>query len=389
MLFNEESIYLLKEDTISEDSVNNIISESGLKLGSIDEEYDFYSEALEDIINANEFWHNMKEKIMSMEHKSTLQTSAGLYSEGAYLYSEAVSGFGEMAKNFFEKVKNIIVKLFNKFVNFATSLFVSKKSVLNIDAGKAWSKRGENFKLKVNVLNVDHNSMVSAPKIAAKQIDNIDDGIKYIINTINSEISKGKKKEVKEAKQVIEYIRDLIDKRVYTKISTGTAVNKNFVSGFIYANILPKKTFDHTTKDDKGNETTEKIRVNTVLQKVSKTIDKANFENRMKYAKEYTSLIAQIKLSRDTAIASCNNAIKETQKYKEDKNGDKSYVAELHKAEINFLRQLANMSSKIYSKLISVCAQYYRECIAIGQRVIAGEKVDKAKKNIKKMAEDK
>lgn len=390
MFFNEDVNELLESsaEPMTQDEMQEAIDASG-GLGAVSEDFNFYSESLEWLEGANEYWYNLREKMMNIEHVASIKETQGLYSESAAIMNEGFGGFVDKVKSFFEKVKNFIVKLFQKFVNFVSSLFVSTKDVLNINASEAWNhSRMGGKKFKVKVLNIEPKVMLQAPQLATKALNSIEAENAAIRATVGKMIINVKDNDGnmlsvnKNKKEQVIALRDQIDKEIPKKLATRFAVSKDALHSAIFTNI-----FQQGNKEVGDSE-------NTVLQRKEKEITESEFVDRMKYAKSYTSIIAQVRQTKDAAMKLIDNCIKDVKK-QVGKTGSDSVnskdktkrITEYDNLLIKAYKNSTNLTSKLFSKLTSVCSQYYRECIAIGKRVIGGNNAKDKVKDLKKMTE--
>ena len=348
MFFNED-LYLegnCGEDTITEEEIQAAAAEAA-EDPEVSESVclNAYAEGLEFLEGFNESYFNLREKMMQVEHVASLKAAEGLVSESEIILSESVDSFIEKTKSLFVKIKNLIISLFNKFVNFISSLTVSTKDVLNCDPGKAYdAAKASNPKwsLTVKMLNVKPSEMAKLASIADDLLFDAETEVFRIKTDIVYE----------EAKK--------IPKKIADRYNAKKDIINDLISPF--------------AKDENQ----------TVLQKQKViNVDKALFVEMIKFAKTYTKVISSVKTTKAKALKTIDDSIKDLNKLKPSTDKAKN----LNSSRISLLRWLATTTSKSFSKLISVETTYYRQCVAIGKRVIGTGKADAAKKNLKSMTE--
>lgn len=318
----------------------------------VQEGMSLYAMALEEMSTLNESYYNLREKMMNIEHIASLKKERGLVSESNMILQESASSFLEKVKDLFKKMGNKIKELFNRFVNFVTGIFVTNKDIFNVDGSTAWDRNGANFKLKVKVLNLN-----------PKQMYDIEGKAKDILTAVNTAIrnmegSRDDSDDVSTIKNNIK--RDL--EIAYDNFTSKAKTAKTAVAEYVFS----------TLGNNDGN--------NTVLGRVETEIDKPDFLMRLEYAKKYEKAIVQVKETKKEALDAINESIKKLNELKRNEDTDKASITSV---VIAGLRKLSSTAYSIFSKLISVAHDYYRECMSISRRVIASGKVAEKKKKLK------
>jgi hypothetical protein len=355
MFFNESSLYL-EGDEMSDAEIQDSAANEDPE---VSEAYclNAYAEGLEWQIGADEYYYNMREKMMNIEHVAALKEARGLYSEAETLLSEGAGEFVDRVKNFFINLGKLIEETFAKFVNFISSLFVSNKTVINANADAAWDRWNQikhgTQKVKVKIYNISPKEAQVYPSLA-----------NTILNDLKTEVNKIK----------------------------GNALNGNNID-------FPKtlKARYNEKRDAKMTYLFGEMRTehDVVLQKQSKDLTKEIFTEAIAYAKVYKQHITKVKKSKELAKGVVKDAIKFLNNVKSTgTSGESNYKFSKTQREnvgnskaISAIKWAGSKTNAVFNKLISIMSNYYRQCIAIGKRVIgANNASDKAQK-IKAMTE--